>query len=426
MDANSESEVTVINNSFYPEKIIFCVDISGEMNQFLEFADLPYPLYKEAETSDNYQTQTLSVPTSTIPSPEGSPKNIHKSNPGTYKIIEPINAATASSTTDPAAMNNRSNYQQNNGFISDTNTTASNNNSNMTYNNNNDIANACENSVNNSNINAHYRDYNSNMGSLPKSRSIKNLKSFTNTAKKLLSKNKDEDSGASDSGTRSNSPMKNLKTSYSNIVQNVLSNNHSRASSNSSTGSLNSLSNSAILNNNDYPALKTPIELTRLEAVKRYIKRFVSLKGSLCKDHQYALVLLGVEAIWYNDFTSDYKSIINAIDGIPAQQEFIQEFDMDSLFNLINERSLIPNALTSSHYLRVIFLYSRPTIPNINLDNVIFQQLHESKLFMFDCVYFHDKKSESNDPQAVYNALLKMENQSHPSLYYDVIRSGQR
>jgi len=356
METNSESEVTVINNSFYPEKIIFCVDISGEMNQLLEFADLPYPIYKEAENSDNYQAQTLSVPTSTIPSPEGSPKNIHKSNPGTYKIIEPINAATASST-DPAAMYNRpsTNNQQSNGFVSDT-TTASNNAS-MTHSNNNNMTNVYgnkENSVNNNN--AHYNDYNSNIGSIPKSRSIKNI---TNTAKKLLSKNKDDDSGASDSGTRSNSPIKNLKTSYSNIVQNVLNSNHSRASSNSSTGSLNSLGNSALLNNNDYPALKTPIELSRLEAVKRYIKRFVSLKGSLCKDHQYALVLLGVEAIWYNDFTSDYKSIINAIDGIPAQQEFIQEFDMDSLFNLIKERSLIPNILTSSHYLRVVFLYAR-------------------------------------------------------------------
>jgi len=360
MEAGSESEITIINNSFYPEKIIFCVDISGEMNQRLDFSDLPYPIYKEAESYDNFQTQTLSVPTSTNTTPEGSPKISHKAiSSEAYTIIEPMNASStnvattttttnaSTSTTIPATNINKfppQINQNNNGIISDTtisNTVANNNNNsnnsnnsnnnNSNNNNNNNSNNNNDNNNNNTSIystgskdnsisslntynNDVYNNNNNNNNTLSKSSSIKNL---ANSAKKLLSKNKDDDSGMSDSNSRSSSPIKNLlkgnndgsgtgspslnflKSSYSNVVQNVFNNNHSRASSNSSTGSLNSLSNST-LNTKDYPALKQPIELSRLEAVKRYIKRFVSLKGSLCKDHQYALVLLGVDAIWVN------------------------------------------------------------------------------------------------------------------------------
>jgi len=244
--------------------------------------------------------------------------------------------------------------------------------------------------------------------------------------KKLLKRGEKEDSdnlatGSTDNRKKSNSSLNFLKSSYSNVVQNVFSGNHSRASSSNSINNLTS-----VPLNNDFPALKQPIEITRLEAVKHYIKRFVSLKGSLCNDHQYAVVLLGVDAIWYNDFTSDYKNMLNVMDEIPAQEELIRNFDMDSLLNLLEERNLIPNMLTSSHLLRIVFLYSRSTIPSINVNNPILKQLQESKLFMFDCIYFHEKKNENFNPQDVFNELLKMEDPSNPSLFFDVIRNGQK
>jgi len=251
-----------------------------------------------------------------------------------------------------------------------------------------------------------------------------NSRSSTPIKNFLKGNNDNSNIESPDNRKKSNSSLNFLKSSYSNVVQNVFSGNHSRASSYTSTSSIGSLSNSSL--NKDFPSLKQPVEITRLEAVKRYVKRFVSLKGSLCKDHQYAFVLLGVDSIWFSDFTSDYKNIINVMEEIPAQEEYIRNFDMDSLFNLLKERNLIPNILTSTHLLRIIFLYSRPTIPTINIDNPIFKQLQESKLFMFDCIYFHDKKSESFNPQSVFNELLKMEDPSNPSLFFDVIRNGQK
>ncbi|ORX78666.1 hypothetical protein BCR32DRAFT_328450, partial [Anaeromyces robustus] len=465
METKPDIEVSITNNTFYPERIIFCIDISGEMNNILEFNDLPFPKYTEP---NDFQTQQLSVPTSPMGSPMSSPKisfsemvqhnmnnnnnnnnnnsnnnnnnsnnNINNNNSNSIYLINLKDNIPNSTSTNSISdvlnnnnINNNSNNQDSinkpiNNDIYNTNTIISNTST------NNDVFNNGNNYIDNG-----------YMAPIEKSSSIKDL---AHSAKKLF-KNKNNDENGSASDSRSSSPIKNLlkgnsnndnsvngspdngnrrsslnflKNSYSNVVQNVFNGNHSRASSNTSIGSVGSL-------NKDFPALKTPIELTRLEVVKRYIKRFVTLKGSLSREHQYAIVLLGVDAIWYNDFTSDYKNIINVMEEIPAQQENIREFDMDSLLNLIKERSLIPNVLTSNYYLRVVFLYSRPCIPTINLNNVILKQLKESKLFMFDCVYFHEKKNENFDPQAVFNELLKMEDPSHPSLFFDVIRNGQK
>ncbi|OUM67908.1 hypothetical protein PIROE2DRAFT_4588 [Piromyces sp. E2] len=417
MENNTEQEVTIINNSFYPERIIFCIDISGEMNQHLEIADLPYPTINNKNENGDFQSQTLSVPSSPIDTPTGSPKVSYKSNYQDPFFTEPmnVNVATASSTSHYPTSNMNNDYNLAGNNVAATSSRTSSNNINNAYG-------SMDSNMNNLNGYNNNNDFYSN-STLEKSGSIKGL---ANSAKRLLSKGRGDDNNMSDS-SRSSSPIKNilknnnensasaspessnrrsslnfLKSSYSNVVQNVFSSNHSRASSNTSTGSFGSLNNTA-LSNKDFPSLKTPIELSRLEIVKRYIKRFVSLKGSLSKDHQYAIVLLGVDAIWYNDFTSDYKNIINVLEEIPSQGERIKEFDMESLLNLIKERSLIPNVLTSSHFLRVIFLYSRPTIPVIDINSVILKQLQDSKLFMFDCVYFHDKKSDNNDPQVNKN-----------------------
>ncbi|ORY47137.1 hypothetical protein LY90DRAFT_671227 [Neocallimastix californiae] len=303
MTSNTNNGVSVSSNTFYPEKIIFCIDISGEMNHILEFNDLQYPTYNNVESE--FQAQNFP-----------------------FQIL----------------------------------------------------------------LKRGEKEDNDNLAT-----------------------------GSTDNRKKSNSSLNFLKSSYSNVVQNVFSGNHSRASSSNSINNLTS-----VPLNNDFPALKQPIEITRLEAVKHYIKRFVSLKGSLCNDHQYAVVLLGVDAIWYNDFTSDYKNMLNVMDEIPAQEELIRNFDMDSLLNLLEERNLIPNMLTSSHLLRIVFLYSRSTIPSINVNNPILKQLQESKLFMFDCIYFHEKKNENFNPQDVFNELLKMEDPSNPSLFFDVIRNGQK
>jgi hypothetical protein len=68
---NSNNEISVTNSTFYPEKIIFCIDISGEMNKILEFNDLPFPAYNNVES--DFQTQKLSVPNSPNHSPMTSP-----------------------------------------------------------------------------------------------------------------------------------------------------------------------------------------------------------------------------------------------------------------------------------------------------------------------------------------------------------------
>jgi len=309
MKNNSEQEVTVINNSFYPERIIFCIDISGEMNQRLEIADLPYPIVNNNNDNGDFQSQPLSVPSSPLDSPSGSPKISHKPIPSEAFTSEPVSINDAP-THYPTSNINASPLHNNAPVGNNVASNVSNNN----------VYSSMDSNMNNFNTYNNNGDFYSNP-TLEKSGSIKGL---ANSAKRLLSKNRNENDGNMSDNSRSNSPIKNLlkgnennessgasspsgsnkrsslnflKSSYSNVVQNVFNNNHSRASSNTSTGSFGSLNNTSV-NNKDFPSLKTPIELSRLEVVKRYIKRFVSLKGSLSKDHQYAIVLLGVDAIW--------------------------------------------------------------------------------------------------------------------------------
>lgn len=71
MTSNTNNGVSVSSNTFYPEKIIFCIDISGEMNHILEFNDLQYPTYNNVESE--FQAQKLSVPNSPNGSPIASP-----------------------------------------------------------------------------------------------------------------------------------------------------------------------------------------------------------------------------------------------------------------------------------------------------------------------------------------------------------------
>ncbi|ORY25392.1 hypothetical protein LY90DRAFT_674854 [Neocallimastix californiae] len=371
---NSNNEISVTNSTFYPEKIIFCIDISGEMNKILEFNDLPFPAYNNVES--DFQTQKLSVPNSPNHSPMTSPPLPPRALIQTQEPISDL--LNLNDDFNSMAINN--NTINNDGF--------------------NSVTLMSPTGITDSNI----TNFNNN-------------NNFGNNYSSLYKMNYDgekDDNGHMSDNSRSSTPIKNfLKGNNDN------SNIESPDNRKKSNSSLNFLKS-------NFPSLKQPVEITRLEAVKRYVKRFVSLKGSLCKDHQYAFVLLGVDSIWFSDFTSDYKNIINVMEEIPAQEEYIRNFGMDSLFNLLKERNLIPNILTSTHLLRIIFLYSRPTIPTINIDNPIFKQLQESKLFMFDCIYFHDKKSESFNPQSVFNELLKMEDPSNPSLFFDVIRNGQK
>jgi len=315
MTSNTNNGVSVSSNTFYPEKIIFCIDISGEMNHILEFNDLQYPTYNNVESE--FQAQKLSVPNSPNGSPIASPNLPPRVLPQSQKPNNDIDLINLYNDFNVMNINNNNN---NNNQI---NNNKAHMNSNSATNNYND----------NSNNNSNNNNNNNNIDSNDKSG---NLKGLANSAKKkLLKRGEKEDSdnlatGSTDNRKKSNSSLNFLKSSYSNVVQNVFSGNHSRASSSNSINNLTS-----VPLNNDFPALKQPIEITRLEAVKHYIKRFVSLKGSLCNDHQYAVVLLGVDAIWYNDFTSDYKNMLNVMDEIPAQEELIRNFGKIQISTLI-------------------------------------------------------------------------------------------
>ncbi|KAH7414991.1 hypothetical protein KP509_14G022400 [Ceratopteris richardii] len=141
--------------------------------------------------------------------------------------------------------------------------------------------------------------------------------------------------------------------------------------------------------------------LSRLDAVKQAIFLFVHAKLAIQSLHKFAFAGMGEDFFWLQpNFTSNMDIINSSIRNLSSRGSFFR-CDLSSLFH--TAASLAKRSQAQGRILRVVLIYSRsstiPTYPSK------WPQTHKS--FTFDALYLHDKPTNENCPQQVYDALVE-------------------
>lgn len=157
--------------------------------------------------------------------------------------------------------------------------------------------------------------------------------------------------------------------------------------------------------------------LTRLDLVKKGIEMFVHQKSQMNALHQFGLCLLGDNATWHTDFTSDVAFFLVAVNSLVATVE-VQGFNMGLLLDLIGtkfsgllkDHSINSDPHSVKFLVRVILIYGRskqvPTLGNWTEEKML--GLLDNPVFFWDALYVHMKPGEpGNVVQAVYDFLTK-------------------
>lgn len=141
--------------------------------------------------------------------------------------------------------------------------------------------------------------------------------------------------------------------------------------------------------------------LSRLDAIKQAIFLFVHSKLTMHPLHRFAFAALSHTATWLQQsFTSDMEVINNSVRALSSIGAFSQ-CDLTLLFRMAAFEA--KNSSAQGRILRVILIYCRsdivPTYPS--------EWPQSQYPFTFDALYLHDKPTQSNCPQRVYDALVE-------------------
>ena len=163
-------------------------------------------------------------------------------------------------------------------------------------------------------------------------------------------------------------------------------------------------------------ATDTNQDTSRLEMTKKLLKRFVLQKQQLIPRQEFGILLLNDGTIWHLPFTTDPNLINSSIDDIVCQENVV--WNVSSLFDLIHD------VLPTSDILRIILIYTRSNcIPKCN--PVEFKSFYEKYANVYlDCVYLHDKPSETNQVQQIFDQLGHIESPKARS--FEITRNYKR
>lgn len=170
--------------------------------------------------------------------------------------------------------------------------------------------------------------------------------------------------------------------------------------------------------------LSTGAKYMPLYMVKRVVENFVSIKSSIQRSHEYAIMTLNSEgARWICDFTSNVKTIVNHLDIIEEDipEDDLHLYDLGQLFEKIQSKvPLSPKKQTGTclpmFVTRVILIYSRSNdVPKFLTSKKHFDNLTEDWHFFIDVLYTHEPPSSDNLCEEIYTemAMLDTENYSY-------------
>lgn len=147
--------------------------------------------------------------------------------------------------------------------------------------------------------------------------------------------------------------------------------------------------------------------------IKIALQKFFMTKSILNRKHQYALTVLQHDGlIWYQEFTSDCKLLIeclNQTEPTEDRSENIKEVSIDSIFIEAAKHMCennIENDLLPKCVVRVVLLYGQTQCPLILSDegSEIYKTLCSTQRFFFDILHLRNPNNENEDE------TLKIEN----------------
>ncbi|KAG0573720.1 hypothetical protein KC19_VG203600 [Ceratodon purpureus] len=140
--------------------------------------------------------------------------------------------------------------------------------------------------------------------------------------------------------------------------------------------------------------------LYRLDAIKQAIILFVHSKLMANAHHRFAFATLRNSASWLKrGFTGDIDIIGQVVRGLGASGSY-PRCDLSELFRMAAAEA--QQSIALNRRLRVVLIYCRSSVPI----EVATQWPDKQQLFSFDALYLHDKPTNGNRPQDVYDSLV--------------------
>lgn len=141
--------------------------------------------------------------------------------------------------------------------------------------------------------------------------------------------------------------------------------------------------------------------LARLDAIKQAILLFVYSKLMLHPQHRFAFSTIGDTAAWLQpNFSNEIETINNSVRALCSSGIF-HRCDLSQLFRIAASEA--KKSQLHGRLVRVVLIYCRSDVVPDYPDHLPESQ----RSFTFDAMYLHDKPTQYNCPQRVYDALVE-------------------
>ncbi|XP_070564418.1 BRISC and BRCA1-A complex member 1-like [Ptychodera flava] len=142
---------------------------------------------------------------------------------------------------------------------------------------------------------------------------------------------------------------------------------------------------SAEMNNTPFVS-KDGTRYQSLQMVKRAMTIFVHTKAAMNRTHEFALVVLQDNALWMHNFTSNTEEFCYVLGDLESETEY-DSFDMSSLFEVISERTHLPNlegdiqTIPPPYIIRTVLIYGRShCMPEFSNGRQVMQSMMQSRI----------------------------------------------
>lgn len=164
------------------------------------------------------------------------------------------------------------------------------------------------------------------------------------------------------------------------------------------------------------PEPDTEPSVTAESIHKAALKQFVSLKLNqfAAKGTEIAVVALEPSKIVWQGLTSDKQRLIKELANIgPSVSSNGEQINITSIFNLVSNVVKMPEPtaeknIPPEYIVRVVLVYCNSyNSPVVNTEDASFLKFSKSPFCVLDVLYLHEKMSNNNNVEQIFNQLSK-------------------